>query len=91
MEIRWSEEAVDDLEQIYYRIQRDNLPAAREVVSKIYERVRSLQEFPKRGRKGRISGSRELVLTPLPWIVVYRVRGDAVEISRIYHGAQNWP
>jgi plasmid stabilization system protein ParE len=32
-----------------------------------------------------------LVISALPWIVVYRVRDDTVEIVRIYHGAQNWP
>jgi plasmid stabilization system protein ParE len=28
---------------------------------------------------------------PLPYIAVYRVKEHAVEISRIYHGAQDWP
>ncbi len=31
------------------------------------------------------------MLAPLPFIVVYRVKTDAVEIVRVYHGAQNWP
>jgi plasmid stabilization system protein ParE len=31
------------------------------------------------------------VFAPLPYIVVYRVTERAVEISRIFHGAQNWP
>jgi toxin ParE1/3/4 len=39
---------------------------------------------------GREDGTRELVLTPLPYIVVYRVREDAIEILHVYHGAQNW-
>jgi toxin ParE1/3/4 len=42
-------------------------------------------------RSGRIEGSRELVLTPLPYIAVYRIKGQMVEVSRIYHGAQDWP
>jgi toxin ParE1/3/4 len=36
-------------------------------------------------------GRRELVFSPLPYIVVYRVTGQVVEISRIFHGAQDWP
>jgi plasmid stabilization system protein ParE len=36
-----------------------------------------------------MNGWRELVFAP--YIAVYRVTGDAVEISRIYHGAQDWP
>jgi len=29
-----------------------------------------------------------LVVTSLPWIAVYRVRDELVEIARVYHGAQ---
>jgi len=47
--------------------------------------------FPNRGRQGRVEGTRELVLAPLPFIVVYRVKTDAVEIVRVYHGAQDRP
>jgi hypothetical protein len=31
-----------------------------------------------------------MVLTPLPYVVVYAARGAAVEILHIYHGAQDW-
>lgn len=30
-------------------------------------------------------------LSPLPYIMVYAVRGDAVYVVRILHGAQQWP
>ena len=53
--------------------------------------VGGLSMFPKRGRMGRIEDTRELVFSALPWIAVYRVRDEAVEVVRIYHGAQNWP
>ena len=33
----------------------------------------------------------ELVFAPLPYIAVYRVKEEVVEILRIYHSAQNWP
>ncbi|MGP0095595.1 MAG: type II toxin-antitoxin system RelE/ParE family toxin [Terriglobales bacterium] len=36
-----------------------------------------------------MSGWRELVFSP--YVVVYQVKENAVEISRIYHGAQDWP
>jgi plasmid stabilization system protein ParE len=31
------------------------------------------------------------VFAPLPYIAVYRVRENVIEIARIYHGAQDWP
>ena len=38
-----------------------------------------------------MAGRRELTFAPLPYTVVYQVKQGAVEISRIFHGAQDWP
>jgi len=46
---------------------------------------------PHRGRKGRIEDTRELVFPKLPYIAVYRITGDVVEILHFYHAAQDWP
>ena len=91
MEIRWSIPAIGDLEHIFARIEKENPTAAREIVKAIYEGCEALKEFPHRGRPGRIRGRRELVFPSLPYIAVYQVKEHAVEISRIYHGAQDWP
>ncbi len=40
------------------------------------------------GRPGDRPGTRELVLTPLPYILVYRVHDDVLEIVSVSHGAQ---
>jgi toxin ParE1/3/4 len=53
------------------------------------ERIEQLHAFPRRGRVGREEGTRELVLSLLPYIVVYRVRESAVEILQIWHAAQD--
>jgi toxin ParE1/3/4 len=42
------------------------------------------------GRTGRVPLTRELIVGGTPWIIVYRVRADVVEIIRV-HGAQSWP
>ena len=89
MEVRWSTFAADDLERIFQYIEKDNPTAARETVTAIYDGCGALKKFPHRGRPGRMSGRRELVFSP--YIVVYQVKENAVEISRIYHGAQDWP
>jgi len=91
MEVRWSEEAYRDLERIYARIAAENPSAAREVVLAVFEGCAKLREFPELGRSSRISGRRELIFPPLPYIVVYKLKSEAVEISRIYHAAQDWP
>ena len=50
----------------------------------------SLINSPHRGRQGKQIGTRELVFSPLPYIAVYRVTEDIVEILHIWHGAQDW-
>jgi toxin ParE1/3/4 len=47
--------------------------------------------LPYRGRPGREEGTRELLFPPLPYIAVYRVNKDAIEVLRIYHPAQDRP
>jgi toxin ParE1/3/4 len=91
MDVRWSPEAADDLERIITQVVQANPQAARRIADTVYQRCGDLRTFPNRGRQGRVAGTRELVLAPLPFIVVYRVRADVVEIVRIYHGAQDWP
>lgn len=92
MEIRWSVPAVDDLERICSWIERENPEAARRVASTIYRGVSLLKEFPLMGHaSSRMSGRRELVFPPLPYIVVYRVKQNIIEVSRVFHGAQDWP
>ena len=43
------------------------------------------------GRKGRVEGTRELVIAGTPYIVPYRVRDDVVQIITVLHNAQRWP
>lgn len=91
MEIRWSPAAADDFERICERIERDNPEAAQRVARTIYDGCSRLKDFPNLGRASRrMAGRREMTFAPLPYIVVYQVKGETIEISRIFHGAQNW-
>jgi toxin ParE1/3/4 len=90
MRIRWTVLAADDLESIKNYLQKHFPQFAEPTVRTIYLRVRSLKTTPYRGRPGHRSGTRELPLTPLPYVVVYSVKADAVQILHIYHGAQDW-
>jgi toxin ParE1/3/4 len=88
MEVRWSTLAAEDLERIFQRIEKDNPTAPRNTVKAIYDGCAELRKFPHLGRPGRMSGRRELVFSPY---IVDQVKERIVEISRIYHGAQDWP
>jgi toxin ParE1/3/4 len=90
MRIRWTVPAADDLTNINNYLQKHYPQFAESTVRAIYKHVRSLKTMPNRGRPGHRSGTRELVLSPLPYIVVYRVKAETVEVLHVYHGAQDW-
>ena len=91
MHLRWTTPATQDLSNIIRRVQQDNPEAAAKVAAILFDGYGTLGQFPRRGRKGRIEGTRELVFPGLPYIVVYRIQDQDLEILRIYHGAQDWP
>ena len=88
MRLRWTIPAAEDLENIKNYLDRHYPRLAQPTVRSIYNSIRSLKTSSSRGRPGLRTGTRELVLTPLPYIVVYRLKSDAIEILHIYHGAQ---
>lgn len=91
MEVRWSPAAFEDFSGIIEYIRKDSPAAAQRIAKTIHESAGSLGVYPNRGRPGRVEGTRELPLTPLPFVVIYRVKPGAVEIANVIHGAQRWP
>jgi toxin ParE1/3/4 len=91
MELRWTEEAADDLEQIADYLFLNAPGRAEATVRAIYGAPFGLLTFPHRGRPGKKEGTRELVLSGLPYIVVYQITGEVIPIGRILHGALKWP
>jgi toxin ParE1/3/4 len=91
MQLRWTEEAAADLDEIAdYLFEQTPVHAGR-IVLDIYNSPEILTSFPLRGRLGRKAGTRELVLPSLPYILIYTVSDDLIHIVRILHGAQRWP
>ncbi len=91
MKVFWLEKAAGDLEEAYEFIALDNLSAAAEEVDKILKTIKRLGENPAIGKAGRIPKTRELVIAGTPYIVIYRVKDNRLEILRVFHGARQWP
>ena len=91
MKIRWTPAAAADLEEIsdYLELHLPNF--SRSTVVSLCEAINSLLSTPNRGRPGRERGTRELVMPKIPYIIAYRVGGEAIEILYIHHTARNWP
>jgi toxin ParE1/3/4 len=92
MNIVWSPEATADLISLRAYLAEHNPAAARRVALRIIGLIEEvLANNPHIGRPGRVPGTRELVIARTPYVVPYRVRGSALEILRVYHGARRWP
>ena len=91
MIIRWLEDAIDDLQALRHYIAQDDVIAATRVAKKVLSTINLLSEHPEIGRPGRVSNTRELVISDTPYIVPYRVKNNAVEILRVFHCAMQWP
>ncbi len=88
MRVRWLKIALANLDAEAEYIAEDNPAAAGRVVQKILRAVDQLKKNPAMGRAGRVAGTRELVVVETPYIIPYRVRGDAVEILRVFHATR---
>jgi len=91
MQIRWQDDAINDLIQVRRLIAMDNPAAATKVANRIRSAVPELANQPGMGRPGRIPGTRESVLVDVPYIIAYRVEGNSVVILRVLHTSRKWP
>jgi toxin ParE1/3/4 len=88
MRVEWTHAAAADLEEISDYLFEQNPEIAADTTRRI---AGELKQFPSRGRPGRKEGTRELVLVPLPYLVVYEIVDQRVRVLRVLHGARRWP
>ncbi|WP_446745163.1 type II toxin-antitoxin system RelE/ParE family toxin [Silvibacterium acidisoli] len=92
MQVHWTSPAFRDFAKICdYTDAHFGLFRGRQTAEQISIALDSLEKMPLLGRPGRKQGTRELVLPDLPFLAIYRVRNDRVDLLRILHGAQRWP
>jgi toxin ParE1/3/4 len=89
MIVRWTATGLRDLESLHAYLARDSAGAAAGAANRIVAGLEALERFPAMGRKGRVAGTRELIVSP--FVVAYRVKKDAIEVVAIIHGARRWP
>ncbi len=86
LKLRWTRPALADLIEAQNFIARDNPAAAQAVAQRVWEAAERLCDNPQIGRQGHVQGTREWSVTHTPYLLVYRVKNDAVEILRVWHG-----
>ena len=90
MELVWSETAEENLDAIVSYIAHDNLQAALEMDDLLRSAAKGLTNFPKKGKPGRIPGTRELIAHP-SYLLVYTLDDDSLHIVAVLHTSQQWP
>lgn len=91
MRVRWLRKALRNLDDEASYIAADSPDAAQLVVQRALEAVAMLPEQPGMGRPGRVPGTRELVVLKTRYVVPYRVRGQTLEILRVFHTSRRLP
>lgn len=72
-------------------IAADNPAAAIQLDQRIEQQIDRLADHPRMGRVGRVKGTREMIIARIPFIAIYRIKANRIEILRILYGAQQWP
>ena len=91
MRIKWLEKALSDLAETTEYIALEDVEAAKKLATCIRERVTSLVLQPGQGRPGRVTGTRELVIGKYPFVIPYRIKGEEIQILRVFHTSKHLP
>ena len=90
MQVVWMESARSARVAAIDYIAQDSPTVALSQLDEIEQQTDRLSEYPELGRVGRVKGTRELVINRTSFIVIYRIKGEIIQIFRFLHGAQQW-
>lgn len=92
MKVVWTRRATRHLHAAYdYWARESSLSAADAMLRRIFSAVEVLERHPEAGLRGRVAGTRELVILGTPFLVAYRVGRNGIDILALLHGSRKWP
>lgn len=91
MNVIWSPRAIRHLTAIRKFIEKDSDATAALIARRILDAAEILRTQPQTGRPGRLTGTRELVVSGAPYIGPYRVRRGRLELLAVFDGRRQWP
>jgi plasmid stabilization system protein ParE len=91
MNVFWSAASVRHLKEIVEYIQPESVVGAVTIRRRILQAVWRAGQMPYSGRVGRVEKTREAVVPGSPFIVVYQISAQAVEILGVWHATRLWP
>jgi toxin ParE1/3/4 len=90
-QVFWLPAAIREKDAVLEYIAQHSVVAALTVDDAIERQVNQLAEFPYLGKKGRVEGTFELVISSTPFIVSYRLYRDEVQVLHVFHARRSWP
>jgi toxin ParE1/3/4 len=84
MKTVWSRRALQHLVEIRSYIAKDHPRAEPDVAARILESVDRLAGYPHIGPSGRAIGTRELVVTGTPYVILYRVKDYRLQLIAVF-------
>ena len=85
--IRWTDEAVFWLEEIYLYISEDNPKIAKKVVNEIYEKAQILKNMPEIGYKYQNKDNIRILLYGHYRIAYFIKDKNTIDILGVFHGS----
>ncbi|MFW5887984.1 MAG: type II toxin-antitoxin system RelE/ParE family toxin [Bacteriovoracia bacterium] len=91
IEVRWTKQALEDLESAREYVLDDNPSLLDSTIQQVLMVIQQIINFPDSGRVGRVQSTKELILTTIRFIIVYRKNKNIVEILALLYQSRKWP
>jgi toxin ParE1/3/4 len=90
MSVHITRRAYKDLNEIWDYIANDSVESANRVVDRIYEALATIETNPRAGHtRDDVGDSALRFWSVYSYLVVYRLHGRKVSVTRVVHGARN--
>lgn len=93
--IKYTPAAVDDMDEIFSYISRENVASAENMLDMLNSRIRQLAEFSHMGavlpeEKYPLIDRGYRFIVVQPYLIFYRIMGETIIIYRILHGRRDY-
>ena len=89
-DVRYTDEAVSDLEEIYRRIEPSGGDfSASAMVRKLVTRAREIARMPRIGTRRNVGGLECRMFPERPYLISYRLIAEGILLMRIIHGSRD--
>jgi plasmid stabilization system protein ParE len=92
MKVHWTQNAIDNLVNIYEYISLNSALYAKGMVDKITRRSEQIADPPFSGRKVSQYAAEDIrEIIEAPYRIIYRIRPDRIDVLTVIHSAQLLP